>query len=145
MQRGALAFTQGRKALATELFEQALAIDYDHPETIVGLSKILLEVDDMDSPPESSRRAIKGSDEVSAPEGEAYLDKMASQNRALGLLEKLVASARGWDLPDAWYLLADALDKSGETELAKSALWRVVELEDGTGVRKWRSCGIGVV
>jgi len=76
---------------------------------------------------------------------EARAHKLAARDRALGLLEKLVVSPRGWDLADGWFLLADALEKSGEVERAKAALWRVVELEDGTGVRGWRVCGIGVV
>lgn len=132
---------QGRRTLAAELFEQALALDYDHPQSIVGLSKLLLKVKDMD--PE-----IDAQQEESAPDDEdteARTNKLASRDRALGLLEKLVVSPRGWDLVDGWFLLADALEKGGEVERAKAALWRVVELEDGTGVRGWRACGVGVV
>jgi hypothetical protein len=155
-----LALIQGRKALAAELFEQAISLDYDNPQAIVGLSKLLLNVKDMDlhpdepPPPSSARpgsRGTKISDNTALTadgedvDEEAYLNKLAGRNRSLGLLEKLVVSPQGWDLPDAWFLLADALEKSGEIERAKCALWRVVELEDGTGVRGWRSCGVGVV
>ena len=134
----------------------------------MGLSKLLLNVKDMDLHPEealpplsaasprpgsrdtktsaaSTTAAAEAEAEAEADDEEAYQNGLASRNRALGLLEKLVDSPRGWDLPDAWFLLADALEKSGEVERAKCALWRVVELEDGTGVRGWRSCGVGVV
>ena len=128
----------------------------------MGLSKLLLNVKDMDLhpeealPPLSAASPRPGSRDTKtsaasttvaaeADDEEAYQNGLASRNRALGLLEKLVDSPRGWDLPDAWFLLADALEKSGEVERAKCALWRVVELEDGTGVRGWRSCGVGVV
>ncbi|KAA8894461.1 hypothetical protein FN846DRAFT_1000212 [Sphaerosporella brunnea] len=151
-ERGFLASAQGRKALAAELFEQAIALDVDHPQAIIGISKLLLNVKDMDLEPDfvdssaSARPCSRGTDSSSG-EGneEANLNKLASRNRALGLLEKLVVSPRGWDLPDAWFLLADALEKAGEIERAKCALWRVVELEDGTGIRGWRVCGVGVV
>jgi tetratricopeptide (TPR) repeat protein len=146
---------QGREALAAEVFEQAIAIDYDHPQAMIGLSKLLLNVKGMDQDPElpdsstapaSARPSSRGTDSSSG-EGneEAGLNKLASINRALGLLETLVVSPRGWDLADAWFLLADALEKVGEVERAKCALWRVVELEDGTGIRSWRVCGGGVV
>jgi hypothetical protein len=141
---------QGRNALAAELFEQAISIDFDHPQAIIGLSKFLLNVKDMDhdpaEPPEdsSARPGSRGTNSGNESE-EARLNQLASQNRAQGLLEKLVVSQRGWDLPDAWFLLADALEKAGEVERAKCAFWRVVELEDGTGIRGWRVCGAGVV
>ncbi|KAF8536811.1 hypothetical protein BDD12DRAFT_849459 [Trichophaea hybrida] len=158
-ERGYLALTQGRGALAAELFEQAIALDYDNPQAIIGLSKLLLNVRDMDLHPDDplpssftrpGSRGTKTSEKTastteSEDDEEAFLNKLAGRNRALGLLEKLVVSPRGWDLPDAWFLLADALEKLGEVERAKCALWRVVELEDGTGVRGWRSCGVGVV
>ena len=94
---------------------RAAALDADHPQALVGLARLLLAQD--------------------AP---------AARSRATGLLEKLVASPRGWELPDAWLLLADALERSGEVERARGAYWRVVELEDGTGVRAWGCCS-GVV
>jgi len=139
-EQGYLAMSQGRRTLAAELFEQALAIDYDHPQSIVGLSKLLLNVKDMGPEFCVSEESTDNDEDV-----EARAHKLACRDRALGLLEKLVVSPRGWDLADGWFLLADALEKSGEVERAKAALWRVVELEDGTGVRGWRVCGVGVV
>lgn len=134
----------------------------------MGLSKLLLNVKDMDLHPEealpppsaaaaaacprpgsrdtkASSASTTAAAEAEGDDEEACQNELAPRDRALGLLEKLVDSPRGWDLPDAWFLLADALEKSGEVERAKCALWRVVELEDGTGVRGWRSCGVGVV
>lgn len=144
--------------MASELFDLALGIEYDHPQSIVGLSKLLLDVKDMDIHPDipagtASRPGSRGTKDTATTtttartdsEEDAGLDRLAGRNRALGLLEKLVVSPRGWDLADAWFLLADALEKSGEVERARYALWRVVELEDGTGVRGWRNCGVGVV
>jgi hypothetical protein len=142
--------------LAANLFEQAISIDYDHPQAIIGLSKLLLGAYDVDLSPQnlqswSSSPDTKSDTDTSVlktgsfDDCQAYFDKIASRDRALGLLEKLVGSPRGWDLSEGWFLLADALEKSGEVTRAKCAFWKVVELEDRTGVRKWSSCGVGIV
>lgn len=167
--------------IAATLFEAAVAIDYDHPQAIVSLTTLLLDMEpsfltplapppeppvdvpgeipaeiialtQMDTPVESWDPKFdlppEGAEEdppVSVlpaviPLSEATLDKVAARNRAIGLLEKLVTTGRGWDLAEGWFLLAQALLKAGEIERAKQALWRVVDLEDSNGVRRWGSC-----
>ncbi|CCX13713.1 Similar to Putative cargo-transport protein ypp1; acc. no. O94441 [Pyronema omphalodes CBS 100304] len=149
-ERAMLALSQNRKGLAAELFEHAIVLDHNNPAAILGLTQLLLEVSSDQLDENQTRPETRDSSETNQPavqldDGESYLNKLACRNRALGLLEKLVVTPRGWDLPDAWFLLADALEKSGEVDRAKAALWKVVELEDGTGVRDWRCCGAGVV
>ena len=55
----------------------------------------------------------------------------------MALLEHLVTTGRAWDFPHAWFVLSQALEKADEVERAKLALWKVVELEDGSALRAW--------
>lgn len=80
------------------------------------------------------------------PEEPAYGDDAtAARDRALGLLEHLVTTSRGWDHPHAWYVFSQALEQADEIERAKMALWKVVELEDASALRGWSSAGAGVL
>lgn len=156
-EKGYLMLARSKKPLATQFFEAAISIDVDHAQGILGLSQLLLDnpinlanpVQHLSRPPsqqtEVSTAKTEAAEIADETNEEAMLDRLAATNRALGLLEKLVATAHGWDIAEAWLLLSDALEKAGEVGRAKDALWRVVELEDGTGVRRWGSVGMRVI
>ena len=110
-----------------DLFDRALFVDVDHPLATVGLANILLDISTPttnDEPPAT----------CSAESEDGIL---ISRNRALGLLQQLTGSPRGWDAPEAWFALAKAYELGGELERAKVALWKCIALEDCRGVRGW--------
>ncbi|KAK4569963.1 hypothetical protein LTR86_002933 [Recurvomyces mirabilis] len=65
----------------------------------------------------------------------AELNRLAARDRAYMLLSSLTKLGTGWDLPEAWLVLARAYELSGQLGKAKEALWWVVELEEGRGIR----------
>ncbi|KAK4202735.1 hypothetical protein QBC40DRAFT_220857 [Triangularia verruculosa] len=65
------------------------------------------------------------------------IDRLAARDRAYGLLSGLTKLGSGWNYSEAWFALARAYEESGQGEKARDALWWVVELEDGMGVREW--------
>ncbi|KAK4668670.1 uncharacterized protein QC764_709430 [Podospora pseudoanserina] len=65
------------------------------------------------------------------------IDRLAARDRAYGLLTGLTKLGSGWNYSEAWFALARAYEESGQAEKARAALWWVVELEDGMGVRDW--------
>ncbi|KAI1082303.1 TPR-like protein [Whalleya microplaca] len=67
------------------------------------------------------------------------VDRLASRDRAYGLLSGLTKLGTGWNYSDAWFALARAHEESGQPNKAKEALWWCIELEEGMGVREW-SC-----
>jgi cargo-transport protein YPP1 len=71
------------------------------------------------------------------------VDRLASRDRAYGLLSTLTKLGIGWNNSDAWFALARAHEESGQPDKAKEALWWCVELEEGTGVRDWSCVGVG--
>ncbi|RPB02086.1 hypothetical protein L873DRAFT_1802499 [Choiromyces venosus 120613-1] len=117
-ERGYLALSQDKKSEASELFEAALMIDVDYPPAIIGLCEILLEL-----PPTAQ-----------VPLPQAWI---IGKNRALALLQSLTSSPRGWNLPEAWFALSRAFELEKDVKNAKSALWKVIELEDSRGVRSF--------
>ncbi|KAL7274093.1 hypothetical protein RUND412_003014 [Rhizina undulata] len=149
VERGWLALAQGKKETAMGYFDAAIAVDFNHPAAIIGLSQILLEVPAVSSATPSIRPSTTSLQQPAAPlpqqvlpkskeqAEEALLSSLALANRALGLLVHLTNSGRGWDIPEAWFALATAYELSGELEKAKHALWKCVELEDSRGVRAW--------
>lgn len=144
VERGLLALETGDKRAAIELFENALAIDADHPGAIVALSQILLDIvpslslPSPSAPPPLPQKIPSDRPKLPAQlqtKDENEADFLMRQNRALGLLMACTSSPRGWDCSEAWYALAEVLERQGDAHSAKRALWKVVGLEDGRGVR----------
>lgn len=73
----------------------------------------------------------------------ALLDRLASRDRAYGLLSGLTKLGSGWNYSEAWFALARAQEESGLVDKARDALWWCVELEEGRGVRSWNCVGAG--
>jgi hypothetical protein len=149
-------------------FERALQHFPDHPEAIVGLSNILLDIysevipleptshTDITSSLPPSVSSIKATaptsttkyltshtpsveNQLSSPE----LTRLAARDRAFGLLSTLTKLGAGWDYSEAWYALARAYEESGEIEKTKEVLWWCVELEDTQPVRSWKAVTTG--
>ena len=72
------------------------------------------------------------------------LTPLSARDRAYSLLSILTKSGQGWDNSEAWYALARAYELSGQPDKATEALWWVVELEGGRGVREWGCVGRGM-
>ncbi|TGZ84209.1 hypothetical protein EX30DRAFT_101258 [Ascodesmis nigricans] len=172
-EKGYLAIAQSKPTIAIDFFEAALTVEPYHPPATIGLSRLLLSQSDHhpheppsptapssdwppplptspvtsrpDSTDSASYTSSTSQDDMDPELEDAVLDRLAARDRALGLLEKLVGSVKGWNCKDAWWLLATILEKTGEVERAKTALWKVVELEDTVGVRMWEVLGLGAV
>jgi hypothetical protein len=119
---------EGKKKLAMELFDSALFVDIDHPLATIGLSNLLLNI---------STPSTSNDKSVTTCAAESEDDTLISRNRALGLLQQLTNSPRGWDAPEAWFALAKAYELGDELGRAKAALWKCVALEDCRGIRGW--------
>lgn len=65
------------------------------------------------------------------------VDRLASRDRAYGLLSNLTKLGTGWNYSEAWFALGRAHEESGQLDKAKEVLWWCVELEEGMGVREW--------
>lgn len=65
------------------------------------------------------------------------VDRLASRDRAYGLLSNLTKLGNGWNYSEAWFALGRAHEESGQADKAKEVLWWCVELEEGMGVREW--------
>lgn len=148
---------------ASEEFEKALGWFPDHNAATVGLSNMLLDYYDDDpaikaAPPSTAPSPSKpmlaslpvrktpggGTDEPITANSEAssaLLSRLASRDRAYGLLSMLTKSGRGWDDSEAWSALARVYEQSGQIDKAKEALWWVVELEDSRPLREWSCIG----
>ncbi|RPB04198.1 hypothetical protein L873DRAFT_1667629, partial [Choiromyces venosus 120613-1] len=118
---------------SAEFFDAALFVDLNHPLATVGLTNILLDIS-IDS---NASTPTANDTLVTAQESED--DTLIARNRAMGLLQQLTNSPRGWDVPEAWFALAKAYELAGEIERSKSALWKCVALEDCRGIREWSS------
>jgi hypothetical protein len=164
-----LLVSQSLKHEARADFERALQHFPDHPEAIVDLSNILLDIyseaiplepttqTDLTSsslpPSVSSVQASTSTsktkyltshtpsveNQLSPPE----LTRLAARDRAFGLLSTLTKLGAGWDYSEAWYALARAYEESGEIEKTKEVLWWCVELEDTHPVRSWKCVTTG--
>lgn len=162
---------QALKHEARTDFERALLHFPDHPQGIVGLANILLDIYSEDIPMEPTQsaeiaplslpQAKTPSQQTSAePEQVKHhltshtpsaenrlsppeLSRLAARDRAFGLLSTLTKLGAGWDYSEAWYALARAYEESGQLEKAKEVLWWCVELEDTHPVRNWRSVAVG--
>lgn len=71
------------------------------------------------------------------------VDRLASRDRAYGLLSNLTKLGTGWNYSEAWFALARAHEESGQLDKAKDVLWWCVELEEGMGVREWGCVNTG--
>lgn len=116
-------------------FEAAVLHFPNHPEAIVGLSNILLDIYCQIIPLDKTSKGKKNPAEE--------LARLAARDRASLLLTTLTKLGSGWDSSEAWYALARAYEVSGEVEKQKSALWWVVELEDHHPQRDWDSVAVG--
>lgn len=162
--------SQSLKHEARTDFERALLHFPDHPQGIVGLSNVLLDIYCQDIPMEPTRAteitplsptyAPAPTQESTGSEPKKHrltshipsaenqlsppeLSRLAARDRAFGLLSTLTKLGAGWDYSEAWYALARAYEESGQVEKAKEVLWWCVELEDTHPVRNWRSVASG--
>ncbi|KAJ8117062.1 hypothetical protein OPT61_g1665 [Boeremia exigua] len=168
--RGELLVAQSLQHQARADFERALLHFPDHPQGIVGLSNILLDIYSQEIPleptnateiaPLAPAQAPTPSEATPASEPKKHhlishipsaenqlsppeLSRLAARDRAFGLLSTLTKLGAGWDYSEAWYALARAYEESGQIEKAKEVLWWCVELEDTHPVRNWRHVALG--
>ncbi|KAJ4353670.1 uncharacterized protein N0V89_005400 [Didymosphaeria variabile] len=166
--RGELLSARGLKHDARDEFERAVQHFPDHPEAIVGLSNILLDIyckiislertsnlgGPAPSAPQSIPSSANSSDSPTAhltahtPSAENQLSppeltRLAARDRAFGLLSTLTKRGAGWDYSEAWYALARAYEESGQLDKTKEVLWWCVELEDTHPTRSWHNVTLG--
>ncbi|KAF1851244.1 uncharacterized protein K460DRAFT_362009 [Cucurbitaria berberidis CBS 394.84] len=167
--RGELLVAQSYKHLARADFERALLHFPDHPEGIVGLSNILLDIYSEVIPLELTEPTdiTTPSLQPSAPSAQKdtstsktqyltshtpsaenqlsppVLNRLAARDRAFGLLSTLTKLGAGWDYSEAWYALARAYEESGQIDKTKEVLWWCVELEDTHPIRSWKDVTVG--
>ena len=150
-EQAALHIATENMSQASAAYETALGHCPNHVAATVGLSNILLDAYSNSplgepAPVTETPKSIptlaclptvsSGQPaELSTPSD--LLSRLAARDRAYGLLSALTKSGSGWDCSEAWYALAEAYEKGGQVEKAKEALWWVVELEEGRGVRAW--------
>ena len=152
-EQAALHVNLGNLDQATTTYETALGHYPDHVAATVGLSTLLLEAHS-NAPANEPVRITGGSkstptlgsiptalieDATNSVTSSDLLSRLAARDRAYGLLSALTRSGTGWDSSEAWYGLATAYEASGQIKKAKEALWWVVKLEEGKGVRTWDS------
>ena len=168
-QRGELHAAQSQKHAARLDFERAVLHYPNHPEAIVGLSNILLDIyckvipleptEDVQAVTPSSPPTVPSVSEATpeakqqhlishTPSAENHmsppeLNRLAARDRASGLLSTLTKLGTGWDYSEAWYALARAYEESGQVEKTKEVLWWCVELEDTHPVRGWKNVTLG--
>ncbi|KAF1995121.1 filamentation protein-like protein [Amniculicola lignicola CBS 123094] len=166
--RGDLLVAQSLKHSARSAYERALMHYPDHPQAIVGLSDILLDIYckiiPLEPTEDSAITSLKTPSVPSVSDASSEtrnqqlsshtpsaennispqeLCRLASRDRAFGLLSTLTKLGTGWDYSEAWYTLARAYEESGEMEKTKEVLWWCVELEDTHPVRNWKNVGLG--
>ena len=151
--------SKNQKVEAEEAYEKAVFWWPDHPAATVGLCNILLDSYAEVHPPitdenPARKLALMPLEQFSfdpkqkstagvkkKTDSTESLSLLAARDRAYGLLLALTKSGQGWDCSEAWMALARAYELSGQFEKAKEALWWVVELEEGRGVREWSVVG----
>ncbi|KAF1812097.1 hypothetical protein P152DRAFT_418118 [Eremomyces bilateralis CBS 781.70] len=169
-ERGTMAQTQASPFAAQLCYEKALTYWPNHSFAIIGLSELLLDIYDEKIPPEPPENSpdalpqllakslilpttpkLETSKESTppleipepAPTSPKELHRLASRDRAYGLLASLTKLGSGWDCSEAWFALARAYEAGGQIGKAKEVLWWCVELEDTRPVRHWRNLGCG--
>ncbi len=160
------ALAKAGKQDAEEKYEEALLWWPDHIATTVGLCNLLFDA--YEAPLHTTSSASTAHESQSTPillsslefspppsapptsfaypvskdeEDTELLSRLAARDRAYGLLSALTKSGHGWDSSEAWMALARAYELGGQVDQAKEALWWVVELEDGRGIREWGVVG----
>ncbi|KAL6164641.1 hypothetical protein ACJQWK_09368 [Exserohilum turcicum] len=167
--RGELLVAQSLAHEGRADFERALQHFPDHPEGIVGLANLLLDMynetlalepadgaDALSPCLPSSASSIQASPSISQSQYLSshrpgagnqllppQLTRLAARDRAFGLLSNLTKLGSGWDYSEAWYALARAYEESGQVEKTKEVLWWCVELEDTHPVRQWKTVSSG--
>ena len=139
---------------AIQAYEHALLWWPDHLPSTVGLCNLLLDTyeatkkpslnhpSSSPSPPSSLFPKSKSdAGPLKKIDSTEMLSHLAARDRAYGLLSALTKSGQGWDCSEAWMALARAYELGGQIDRAKEALWWVVELEEGRGVREWSVVG----
>lgn len=148
-EQAALRVAEGDVEGASQAYETALGWWPEHVAATVGLSDILLDIYAASPPTDpvpldevptstpilASLPTTPTPDIVDLVSPADLLARLAARDRAYGLLSALTKSGAGWDCSEAWFSLARAYEESGQVEKAKEALWWVVELEEGRGVR----------
>jgi tetratricopeptide (TPR) repeat protein len=169
-QHGELLVAQSFKHQARSDFERALQHFPDHPQSIVGLSNILMDIYCEVIPLEPTKQTgvVTPVSQPSLPSVQKdtqpntktqhltshipsaenqlsppELNRLAARDRAFGLLSTLTKLGSGWDYSEAWYALARAYEESGQIDKTKEVLWWCVELEDTRPVRSWRDVAKG--
>ncbi|KAK6439043.1 hypothetical protein LTR95_004758 [Oleoguttula sp. CCFEE 5521] len=168
--KGDLALARTLHFDAIEHYEHSLTYFPDHPNTIIALSELLMDMYEQKLPaeppelllppiPSSSNPSLLASttpptesqhytsatphQKVSKDPTPAELNRLAARDRAYLLLSTLTRLGTGWDDSEAWLALARNHELSGQVGKAKEALRWVVELEDARPVRSWRSAAVG--
>lgn len=150
-EQAALHIATENMSQASAAYETALGHYPNHVAATVGLSNILLDAYSKPPPGEpipvtetpksiptlASLPTVSSGQPAELSTPSDLLPRLAARDRAYGLLSALTKSGSGWDCSEAWYALAEAYEKGGQVEKAKEALWWVVELEEGRGVRTW--------
>jgi len=133
---------QSLKHEARTDFERAVLHFPDHPEAIVGLSNILLDIygeviplepirasdiiahsvqpsgQTVPTPTSESRKphltshTPSAENQISPPE----LNRLMARDRAFGLLSTLTKLGAGWDYSEAWFALARAYEERASRE-----------------------------
>ncbi|KAK6430643.1 hypothetical protein LTR95_013199 [Oleoguttula sp. CCFEE 5521] len=168
--KGDLALARTLYFDAIEHYEHSLTYFPDHPNSIVALSELLMDMYEGKLPaeppevllppiPSSSNPSLLASttpstgsrqysastphQRISQDPTPAELNRLAARDRAYLLLSTLTRLGTGWDDSEAWLALARNHELSGQLGKAKEALRWVVELEDARPVRNWRSAAVG--
>lgn len=160
-EKAMLSFFKNEKQEAEDAYEKALDWWPDHIGATVGLCGLLLDSYESSNPRVARQPSASDplhininftptsthptdsppSDTLKKVDSTERLSHLAARDRAYGLLSMLTKSGQGWDCSEAWMALARAYELSGQVEKAKEALWWVVELEEGRGVRGWDVVG----
>ncbi|KAL6713196.1 hypothetical protein ACLMJK_009317 [Lecanora helva] len=158
-EKGALCVQLSDLDAANAAFEDAVGHWSDHVAATVGLCNLLL---DEYTHPSTSTTTTKNPNDADLPppypptlsplpsppthtslppSTPDLLPRLAARDRAYGLLSQLTKSGQGWDNGEAWMALSRAFEVSGMAEEAVRALWWVVEVAEGRGVRGWGVVG----
>lgn len=135
----------GHDRHALEAFQKALFISFDDVPAIVHLCRLYLSSSKLprsnpvDAPSDSKdqhKAAHPILHQVNPTNSEAVADAIDPGNidLAAGMLESLTRGT-GWDVPEAWYLLAKAYKLQGRRERERECLAFALELSEKRGVR----------
>ena len=131
----------GHEHHAIDAFHKALIIAPDDVSATVHLCRLYLSSAQKAGAGQgrgatSSGLSTNGSDNGKG-NGEGVGSREGADNvdLAAGLLSPLTKGI-GWDVPEAWYFLAQAYDVQGRAERARECLGYALTLSEGRGVRE---------